>query len=172
MRPCTTSSPSLIPSQPRPGAQVPLTETNHTHIHTHKHIHIRTQKYIELSLCVPDYSELPPHSLTNGPRDPPCPNTKFGAGGEVEEEEEEKEEEENGYDIPKPRLPLAPARRTLSELGCSSSSSTSSSSSSSAAFSRLSMDVEPGLTAGEESQDPLDFTLECTTSTRLVEHCF
>uniref|UniRef100_A0A8C5DUN1 E3 ubiquitin-protein ligase CBL n=1 Tax=Gouania willdenowi TaxID=441366 RepID=A0A8C5DUN1_GOUWI len=43
---------------------------------------------------------------------------------------EDKEEEENGYDIPKPRLPLPPARRTLSEMGGSLSSSSSSSSSS------------------------------------------
>uniref|UniRef100_A0A672ZN50 E3 ubiquitin-protein ligase CBL n=1 Tax=Sphaeramia orbicularis TaxID=375764 RepID=A0A672ZN50_9TELE len=64
----------------------------------------------------PDYSELPPLALTNGPRDHPA---------------EEREEEENGYDYPKPRLPMPPARRTLSELGGSSSSSSSSSSCSS-----------------------------------------
>ncbi|XP_074535066.1 E3 ubiquitin-protein ligase CBL [Halichoeres trimaculatus] len=76
-----------------------------------------------------DYSELPPATLTNGPRDQAA---------------EDREEEENGYDIPKPRLPMPPARRTLSELGGSSSSSSSSSScsSSTAAFSRLSMDSD------------------------------
>uniref|UniRef100_A0A8C4EU21 E3 ubiquitin-protein ligase CBL n=1 Tax=Dicentrarchus labrax TaxID=13489 RepID=A0A8C4EU21_DICLA len=62
----------------------------------------------------PDYSELPPLAMTNGPRDHAA---------------EDREEEENGYDFPKPRLPMPPARRTLSELGGSSSSSSSSSSS-------------------------------------------
>uniref|UniRef100_A0A8C4EN28 E3 ubiquitin-protein ligase CBL n=1 Tax=Dicentrarchus labrax TaxID=13489 RepID=A0A8C4EN28_DICLA len=61
----------------------------------------------------PDYSELPPLAMTNGPRDHAA---------------EDREEEENGYDFPKPRLPMPPARRTLSELGGSSSSSSSSSS--------------------------------------------
>uniref|UniRef100_A0A7N6B253 E3 ubiquitin-protein ligase CBL n=1 Tax=Anabas testudineus TaxID=64144 RepID=A0A7N6B253_ANATE len=71
----------------------------------------------------PDYSDLPPLSMTNGPRDHTA---------------EDREEEENGYDFPKPRLPQPPARRTLSELGGSSSSSSSSSScsSSTAAFSQ------------------------------------
>uniref|UniRef100_A0A8C4EQA1 E3 ubiquitin-protein ligase CBL n=1 Tax=Dicentrarchus labrax TaxID=13489 RepID=A0A8C4EQA1_DICLA len=64
----------------------------------------------------PDYSELPPLAMTNGPRDHAA---------------EDREEEENGYDFPKPRLPMPPARRTLSELGGSSSSSSSSSSCSS-----------------------------------------
>uniref|UniRef100_A0A667XHS1 E3 ubiquitin-protein ligase CBL n=1 Tax=Myripristis murdjan TaxID=586833 RepID=A0A667XHS1_9TELE len=66
------------------------------------------------SLCFPDYSELPPLAMTNGPR---------------EHAADEGEEEENGYDFPKPRLPVAPTRRTLSELSGSSSSSSSSSSS-------------------------------------------
>lgn len=81
-----------------------------------------------------DYSELPPLALTNGPRDQPA---------------EEREEEENGYDYPKPRLPMPPTRRTLSELGGSSSSSSSSSSCSSslAAFSRLSLDSDAGAAA-------------------------
>lgn len=75
-----------------------------------------------------DYSELPPLASTNCPIwEIPCP---------VQEPPEEVEEE-NGYDIPKPVLPMAPARRTLSELGATSS----------AAFSRLSMDSEPGASA-------------------------
>lgn len=82
-----------------------------------------------------DYSDLPPlAAMTNGPRDHAA---------------EDKEEEENGYDFPKPRLPMPPARRTLSELGGSSSSSSSSSSCSSsiAAFSRLSLDSDAGAAA-------------------------
>uniref|UniRef100_A0A8C7CS50 E3 ubiquitin-protein ligase CBL n=1 Tax=Oncorhynchus kisutch TaxID=8019 RepID=A0A8C7CS50_ONCKI len=75
-----------------------------------------------------DYSELPPLASTNCPIwEIPCP---------VREPPEEVEEE-NGYDIPKPALPMAPARRTLSELGATSS----------AAFNRLSMDSEPGASA-------------------------
>ncbi|XP_017574128.1 E3 ubiquitin-protein ligase CBL isoform X2 [Pygocentrus nattereri] len=61
-----------------------------------------------------DYSELPPFASSNGPRDTEC-----------------EEEEENGYDIPKPPLPVA--RRTLSEV-----------SNVSATFSRLSGESEPG----------------------------
>uniref|UniRef100_A0A4W5RQ61 E3 ubiquitin-protein ligase CBL n=1 Tax=Hucho hucho TaxID=62062 RepID=A0A4W5RQ61_9TELE len=82
-----------------------------------------------------DYSELPPLASTNCPiREIPCP---------VREPLEEVEEE-NGYDIPKPVLPMAPARRTLSELGATSS----------AAFSRLSMDSEPGAsTSFSDSSD-------------------
>uniref|UniRef100_A0AAQ5YYH1 E3 ubiquitin-protein ligase CBL n=1 Tax=Amphiprion ocellaris TaxID=80972 RepID=A0AAQ5YYH1_AMPOC len=67
-----------------------------------------------LSSVLADYSELPPLAMTNGPRDHAA---------------EDREEEENGYDYPKPRLPLPPARRTLSEMGGSLSSSSSSSSS-------------------------------------------
>lgn len=87
-------------------------------------------------LHFPDYSELPPLSMTNGPKDQTA---------------EDREEEENGYDYPKPRLPQPPARRTLSELGGSSSSSSSSSSclSSTAAFSRLSLDSDAGAAACE-----------------------
>ncbi|CAB1348534.1 unnamed protein product [Coregonus sp. 'balchen'] len=68
--------------------------------------------------------------ITNGPIwESPCP---------VREPPEEVEEE-NGYDIPKPVF--AVARRTLSELGA-------------AAFSRLSMDSEPGAsTSFSESSD-------------------
>uniref|UniRef100_A0A673WTD7 E3 ubiquitin-protein ligase CBL n=1 Tax=Salmo trutta TaxID=8032 RepID=A0A673WTD7_SALTR len=67
-------------------------------------------------------AQLPPLASTNCPIwEIPCP---------VQEPPEEVEEE-NGYDIPKPVLPMAPARRTLSELGATSS----------AAFSRLSMDT-------------------------------
>ncbi|XP_033832400.1 E3 ubiquitin-protein ligase CBL [Periophthalmus magnuspinnatus] len=77
-----------------------------------------------------DYSELPPLVLTNGPRDLSS----------------EEREEENGYEYPKPRVPLPPTRRTLSELGGSSSSSSSSSCSSSVtAFSRLSLDSDAGV---------------------------
>lgn len=81
-----------------------------------------------------DYSELPPLAMANSPGDHTT---------------EDKEEEENGYDFPKPRLPMPPARRTLSELGGSSSSSSSSSSGSSslAAFSRLSLDSDAGAAA-------------------------
>ncbi|XP_069546346.1 E3 ubiquitin-protein ligase CBL [Brachyistius frenatus] len=84
-----------------------------------------------------DYSELPPQPLTNGPRDHAA---------------EEREDEENGYDFPKPRLPMPPARRTLSEMGGSLSSSSSSSSSSScssstAAFNRFSLDSDAGAAA-------------------------
>uniref|UniRef100_A0A3P9A5B9 E3 ubiquitin-protein ligase CBL n=1 Tax=Esox lucius TaxID=8010 RepID=A0A3P9A5B9_ESOLU len=65
--------------------------------------------------ALPDYSELPPQPSTNGPvwdalcpvREPPCAVS-------------EELEEENGYDFPKPPLPVAPARRTLSELGAAS----------------------------------------------------
>ncbi|KAG7471390.1 hypothetical protein MATL_G00124150 [Megalops atlanticus] len=49
-----------------------------------------------------DYSELPPMASSNGPREPPAA-------------EEGVEEEENGYDVPKPPLPVAPARRTLTD---------------------------------------------------------
>uniref|UniRef100_A0A4W5REE0 E3 ubiquitin-protein ligase CBL n=1 Tax=Hucho hucho TaxID=62062 RepID=A0A4W5REE0_9TELE len=88
-----------------------------------------------LSLLSEYYSELPPLASTNCPiREIPCP---------VREPLEEVEEE-NGYDIPKPVLPMAPARRTLSELGATSS----------AAFSRLSMDSEPGAsTSFSDSSD-------------------
>lgn len=82
-----------------------------------------------------DYSELPPQAMTNGPRDHAA---------------EDREEEENGYDFPKPRLPMPPARRTLSEMGgslSSSSSSSSSCSSSAAAFNRLSLDSDAGAAA-------------------------
>ncbi|XP_060799837.1 E3 ubiquitin-protein ligase CBL isoform X4 [Neoarius graeffei] len=61
-----------------------------------------------------DYSELPPTASSNGPQQAEC-----------------EEEEENGYDIPKPPLPIA--RRTLSEASNSSSM-----------FSRLSVDSELG----------------------------
>uniref|UniRef100_A0A3Q2U3N7 E3 ubiquitin-protein ligase CBL n=1 Tax=Fundulus heteroclitus TaxID=8078 RepID=A0A3Q2U3N7_FUNHE len=69
---------------------------------------------IRLSSIFPDYSELPPLPITNGPRDHTA---------------DDQEEEDNGYDFPKPRLPQPPARRTLSEMGGSMSSSSSSSSS-------------------------------------------
>ncbi|TSQ58048.1 E3 ubiquitin-protein ligase CBL [Bagarius yarrelli] len=69
-----------------------------------------------------DYSELPPLVSSNGPQEVEC------------------KEEENGYDIPKPPLPIA--RRTLSEA-----------SSSSAAFSRLSVDSEPGTSSMFDSAE-------------------
>ncbi|XP_036392733.1 E3 ubiquitin-protein ligase CBL isoform X2 [Megalops cyprinoides] len=47
-----------------------------------------------------DYSELPPMVSSNGPREGPA-------------EEQGAVEEENGYDVPKPLMPVAPARRTL-----------------------------------------------------------
>uniref|UniRef100_A0A665VDE4 E3 ubiquitin-protein ligase CBL n=1 Tax=Echeneis naucrates TaxID=173247 RepID=A0A665VDE4_ECHNA len=59
---------------------------------------LQTQSQLPLPA---DYSELPPLAMANGPRD----NTA-----------EDREEEENGYDFPKPRLPMPLARRTLSEL--------------------------------------------------------
>ncbi|KAL2085944.1 hypothetical protein ACEWY4_019264 [Coilia grayii] len=62
-----------------------------------------------------DYSELPPLVSSNGPRE--------------REQDPPSEEEENSYDIPKPPLPVAPARRTLSDVVGSSAS-----------FSRLSID--------------------------------
>ncbi|KAG9265450.1 E3 ubiquitin-protein ligase CBL isoform X1 [Astyanax mexicanus] len=69
-----------------------------------------------------DYSELPPLASSNGPRD------------------SEFEEEENGYDIPKPPLPVA--RRTLSEVSSLSS-----------AFSRISVESEPGAAVSFDSVD-------------------
>uniref|UniRef100_A0A9J8D7B9 E3 ubiquitin-protein ligase CBL n=1 Tax=Cyprinus carpio carpio TaxID=630221 RepID=A0A9J8D7B9_CYPCA len=62
-----------------------------------------------------DYSELPPLTCSNGPRDP------VGACGE--------EEEENCYDYPKPHIHTNLARRTLSDINPTSS-----------AFSRISME--------------------------------
>lgn len=88
---------------------------------------LRVTRYPEMFRCFsnvsvcPDYSELPPSVSSNGPHEVDC-----------------EEEEENGYDIPKPPLPIA--RRTLSEA-----------SSSSAAFSRLSVDSEPGTSASKYS---------------------
>ncbi|KAK1153459.1 E3 ubiquitin-protein ligase CBL-like isoform X1 [Acipenser oxyrinchus oxyrinchus] len=68
-----------------------------------------------------DYTDLPPAVAASA----------NGLGPLQIDDEEEEEEEENGYDFPKPPLPLAPARRTLSDI----SSATS-------AFSRLSMDSD------------------------------
>ncbi|XP_030633078.1 E3 ubiquitin-protein ligase CBL [Chanos chanos] len=76
-----------------------------------------------------DYSELPPLASTNGPRDPAS------------------EEEENGYDFPKPPLPVAPARRTLSDIGTPS-----------ATFSRISLDSDLGAAAS--------FTPDCEAPER------
>lgn len=90
-----------------------------------------------------DYSELPPlAAMTNGPRDHAA---------------EDREEEENGYDFPKSRLPLPPARRTLSELTGSSSSSSSSCSSSTTAFSHLSLESDAGAAACKCILAPLEF---------------
>ncbi|XP_043115825.1 E3 ubiquitin-protein ligase CBL isoform X1 [Puntigrus tetrazona] len=69
-----------------------------------------------------DYSELPPLTCSNGPRDP------VGACRE--------EEQENSYDYPKPHIPTNLARRTLSDINPTSS-----------AFSHLSMDSELGAAA-------------------------
>ncbi|XP_016344303.1 E3 ubiquitin-protein ligase CBL-like isoform X2 [Sinocyclocheilus anshuiensis] len=69
-----------------------------------------------------DYSELPPLTCSNGPRDP------VGACGV--------EEEENSYDYPKLHIPTNLARRTLSDVNPTSS-----------AFSRLSIDSELGAAA-------------------------
>uniref|UniRef100_A0A3B1IPB6 E3 ubiquitin-protein ligase CBL n=1 Tax=Astyanax mexicanus TaxID=7994 RepID=A0A3B1IPB6_ASTMX len=80
-----------------------------------------------LTLCSPpcsDYSELPPLASSNGPRD------------------SEFEEEENGYDIPKPPLPVA--RRTLSEVSSLSS-----------AFSRISVETFDSVDAPERPPKPL-----------------
>uniref|UniRef100_A0A673L6K8 E3 ubiquitin-protein ligase CBL n=1 Tax=Sinocyclocheilus rhinocerous TaxID=307959 RepID=A0A673L6K8_9TELE len=71
------------------------------------------------------YSELPPLTCSNGPRDP------VDACGV--------EEEENSYDYPKPHIPTNLARRTLSDINPTSS-----------AFSRLSMDSELGASATPE----------------------
>ncbi|XP_069038498.1 E3 ubiquitin-protein ligase CBL isoform X2 [Lepisosteus oculatus] len=76
-----------------------------------------------------DYSELPPAGSCNGP----------GAPGSDEDDDA-------GYDFPKPPLPIAPARRTLSDISSSSS-----------AFSRLSVDGEgaaPSASFGDLSQAP------------------
>uniref|UniRef100_A0A8C1PAS3 E3 ubiquitin-protein ligase CBL n=1 Tax=Cyprinus carpio TaxID=7962 RepID=A0A8C1PAS3_CYPCA len=70
-----------------------------------------------------DYSELPPLTCSNGPRDP------VGAC-------DDEEEEENNYDYPKPLIPTNLARRTLSDVNPTSS-----------AFSRLSIDTELGAAA-------------------------
>ncbi|TRZ02059.1 hypothetical protein DNTS_031649 [Danionella cerebrum] len=67
-----------------------------------------------------DYSELPPLTCCNGPRD-----AAAASGGE--------EEEENSYDYPKPHLAATVARRTLSDANPTSS-----------AFSHLSLDGDLG----------------------------
>uniref|UniRef100_A0A8C1P8L3 E3 ubiquitin-protein ligase CBL n=1 Tax=Cyprinus carpio TaxID=7962 RepID=A0A8C1P8L3_CYPCA len=55
-----------------------------------------------------NYSELPPLTCSNGPRDP------VGAC-------DDEEEEENNYDYPKPLIPTNLARRTLSDVNPTSS---------------------------------------------------
>lgn len=82
------------------------------------------QHVLNCVLSHSDYSDLPPLTCSNGPRDP------IGACSE--------EEEENCYDYPKPPLPVAPARRTLSETIPSTS-----------AFSRHSIDSELGAAASK-----------------------
>ncbi|KAG7483528.1 hypothetical protein MATL_G00039390 [Megalops atlanticus] len=76
-----------------------------------------------------DYSDLPPGASTNGPREPTS----------------EDEDDDNGYDFPKPPLPITPARRTLSDI-----------SGASATFSRLSIDNDFGAGAcfSESGQAP------------------
>ncbi|KAF6736006.1 E3 ubiquitin-protein ligase CBL [Oryzias melastigma] len=98
------------------------------------HIQSRSQQATDS-----DYSDLPPLSVANGPR---------------EHAAEDVEEANSDYDCPKPRLPLPPARRTLSEIGSSSSSSSSSCSSSTMAFSRLSLDSDAG--AAASLSEPLE----------------
>ncbi|RXM96158.1 E3 ubiquitin-protein ligase CBL [Acipenser ruthenus] len=83
-----------------------------------------------------DYADLPPAVAASA----------NGLGPLQIDDDEEEEEEENGYDFPKPPLPLAPARRTLSDI----SSATS-------AFSRLSMDSDaasPSTSFADGSQVP------------------
>uniref|UniRef100_A0A673Z9N9 E3 ubiquitin-protein ligase CBL n=1 Tax=Salmo trutta TaxID=8032 RepID=A0A673Z9N9_SALTR len=75
-------------------------------------------------------AQVPPLASTNGPIwEITCPVRELP----------EEVEEENGYDIPKPALPMA--RRTLSELGA-------------AAFSRLVMDSEPGVSSSDAPERP------------------
>ncbi|EMP29008.1 E3 ubiquitin-protein ligase CBL [Chelonia mydas] len=56
---------------------------------------------------------------------------------------EESENEEDGYDIPKPPLPIATARRTLSDISNATS-----------AFSRMSLDCDPITGSSDGSQVP------------------
>uniref|UniRef100_A0A671LS32 E3 ubiquitin-protein ligase CBL n=1 Tax=Sinocyclocheilus anshuiensis TaxID=1608454 RepID=A0A671LS32_9TELE len=77
-----------------------------------------------------DYSELPPLTCSNGPRDP------VGACGV--------EEEENSYDYPKLHIPTNLARRTLSDVNPTSS-----------AFSRLSIDSESNFNPMRRPPKPL-----------------
>uniref|UniRef100_A0A8C3FL21 E3 ubiquitin-protein ligase CBL n=1 Tax=Chrysemys picta bellii TaxID=8478 RepID=A0A8C3FL21_CHRPI len=56
---------------------------------------------------------------------------------------EESENEEDGYDIPKPPLPIATARRTLSDISNATS-----------AFSRMSLDYDPITGSSDGSQVP------------------
>ncbi|XP_030393914.1 E3 ubiquitin-protein ligase CBL [Gopherus evgoodei] len=56
---------------------------------------------------------------------------------------EESENEEDGYDIPKPPLPVATARRTLSDISNATS-----------AFSRMSLDYDPVTGSSDGSQVP------------------
>ncbi|CAF97501.1 unnamed protein product [Tetraodon nigroviridis] len=111
---------------------------------------IPTSRPILLPVTTPPVGELPavprhsqPHSLLTAQTQSTAStlNSRDLAA-------EDGQGDENGCDIPKPRLPLPPARRTLSELaGLSSSSSSSSCSSSLAAFSRLSLDSDAGAAA-------------------------
>ncbi|KAG9351462.1 hypothetical protein JZ751_022712 [Albula glossodonta] len=75
------------------------------------------------------YSDLPPMASTNGPQQPTS----------------EEEEEDNGYDFPKPPVPITPARRTLSDITSASSS-----------FSRFSLDSDASGASGfsESGQAP------------------
>ncbi|XP_076832638.1 E3 ubiquitin-protein ligase CBL isoform X1 [Brachyhypopomus gauderio] len=77
-----------------------------------------------------DYSELPPLVSSNGPREVE----------REEPEEPEEQEEDDGYDFPKPPLPVA--RRPLGELASPSS------------LSRLSVDGDPSTSAPFDSEVP------------------
>uniref|UniRef100_A0A672GUB7 E3 ubiquitin-protein ligase CBL n=1 Tax=Salarias fasciatus TaxID=181472 RepID=A0A672GUB7_SALFA len=83
-------------------------------------------------ITAPAVGEIPPVPRPQPPQPPSSLQTQSQASplSSRGQAVEEREEEENGYDFPKPRLPMPPARRTLSEMGGSLSSSSSSSSSS------------------------------------------
>uniref|UniRef100_A0A3Q1BYY2 E3 ubiquitin-protein ligase CBL n=1 Tax=Amphiprion ocellaris TaxID=80972 RepID=A0A3Q1BYY2_AMPOC len=111
-----SSRPVLPPITAPPVGETPPVPSGYNYLIPCNCVYIICFSAHILSSVLADYSELPPLAMTNGPRDHAA---------------EDREEEENGYDYPKPRLPLPPARRTLSEMGGSLSSSSSSSSSSS-----------------------------------------
>uniref|UniRef100_A0A672ZP43 E3 ubiquitin-protein ligase CBL n=1 Tax=Sphaeramia orbicularis TaxID=375764 RepID=A0A672ZP43_9TELE len=96
-------------------------------------------------ITAPPVGENPPISRPSQPLSALQTQTQASTLNSRDHPAEEREEEENGYDYPKPRLPMPPARRTLSELGGSSSSS-----------SRLSLDSDAGsVEAPERPPKPL-----------------